>query len=274
MVLPGGIVRGGQRLRDYSFRSLTGVQEIAVAEAFGSGAPVPQRITAVLAATLDSLGGEAVTEDAVRGLAIGDRLFLMQRLVVHLGMESGWFSADCEHCSEPFDFPLRFSDLPCKPGGEGFPFAALQTEQGNLRLRAPAGADQEILAAEDLDGRPALLRLVGLCLVEGPADFDMERLSDDELAEIDRALEAVSPEPATEVALDCPACSRPTRAQLDVTLMPFPSRDLLFQEVHRIASVYHWSEADILSLGRDRRQRYLAMIARDQASGVAARRLA
>ena len=53
MKLPGGILRGGQRLNDYSFKALTGVEELAIAEAFGSGMLSPQRVTAVLAAALD-----------------------------------------------------------------------------------------------------------------------------------------------------------------------------------------------------------------------------
>ena len=62
MKLPGGILRGGQRLNDYSFKALTGVEELAIAEAFGSGMPSPQRVTAVLAAALATIGGEVATE--------------------------------------------------------------------------------------------------------------------------------------------------------------------------------------------------------------------
>jgi hypothetical protein len=37
----------------------------------------------------------------------------------------------------------------------------------------------------------------------------------------------------------------------------------LFDEVHRIATHYHWSERDILTLSWRRRGRYLARIDRD-----------
>jgi len=36
----------------------------------------------------------------------------------------------------------------------------------------------------------------------------------------------------------------------------------LYEEIHVMALHYHWSEAQILALPRNRRQRYLALIAR------------
>jgi hypothetical protein len=274
MNLPGGILRGGQRLNDYSFKALTGVEELAIAEAFGSGMLLPQRVTAVLAAALDTIGGEAATEADVRSLAVGDRQFLMQRLVAHLDVETGWLTAVCLHCEAPCDFPLRFADLPCKSAGAGFPFATVQVAQGSAIFRAPTGGDQEVLAAEGLEGPAALRRLVGLCLVESAGAFDVAQASDADLVRIDQALEDVSPEAVTETTMVCPSCGEPTRAQLDVTAMPLSSADLLYQEVHRIASTYHWSEREILSLTRQRRQRYLALIARQHGAVPAVRRSA
>jgi hypothetical protein len=274
MNLPGGILRGGQRLNDYSFKALTGVEELAIAEAFGSGMLLPQRVTAVLAAALARIGGEVATEAHVSSLAVGDRQFLMQRLVAHLGGETGWLTAVCLHCEAPCDFPLRFADLPFKPAGAGFPFATVRGRQGSAIFRAPTGGDQEVLAAEGLEGAAALRRLVGLCLVKSSGAFDVAQIGEVELAGIDQALEDVSPEAVTETTMVCPSCGKPTRAQLDVTAMPLPSADVLYQEVHRIASVYHWSEHEILSLTRYRRQRYLALIARQYGAAPAVRRSA
>jgi hypothetical protein len=274
MELPGGILRGGQRLNDYSFKALTGVEEIAIAEALGSSVLLPQRVTAVLAAALDMLGGEVATVGDVRSLAVGDRQFLMQRLVAHLDAETGWLTTICQHCAEPCDFPLRFSDLPCKPGGDGFPYVTVHGGYGRATFRAPTGGDQEVLAVEGLQGAAALRRLVGLCRVESSAAFDAAQISEAELSRIDAALEDVSPEAVTETTMVCPSCGKPTRAQLDVTAMPLSSADALYQQVHRIASVYHWSEREILSLTRDRRQRYLALIAHQRGEAPVVRRSA
>ena len=40
----------------------------------------------------------------------------------------------------------------------------------------------------------------------------------------------------------------------------------LYEEIHVLATHYHWSEPAILALPRSRRQRYLALIARQHAA--------
>jgi hypothetical protein len=45
--------------------------------------------------------------------------------------------------------------------------------------------------------------------------------------------------------------------------------DALFREVHALASHYHWSETDILTMTRRQRRRYLSLIAEAQARGAA-----
>ncbi|MEO1226057.1 MAG: hypothetical protein AAFX92_17695 [Pseudomonadota bacterium] len=259
MTLPGGIMRDGQRLRDYRFKTLTGGDELAIAEAFAADDGVPRRITAVLTAALDTLGGTPATIDDVRALAVGDRQFLMQQLVALLDAETGWMTADCQHCGEPFDFAMRFGDLPCKSAGEGFPFSSVN----GATYRAPTGADQEALADVGGDGSAAQRSLVALCRVDGAMPVDVGHLDEADLARIDAALEAVSPEAVTETSLDCPSCGRTCTVDLGIDAMPLPRPDTLYQEVHRIASIYHWSEGEILALPRQRRQRYLALIARD-----------
>lgn len=270
MTLPGGIMRDGQRLRDYRFKTLTGGDELAIAEAFATDDRVPQRITGILAAALDTLGGAPATIKDVRTLAVGDRDFLMQRLVALLDAETGWMAADCQHCGEPFDFAMRFSDLPCKPAGEGFPFASVD----GVTYRAPSGGDQETLNDEGIEGAAARRRLVALCLLQGKTPVDVEQLDEVDLAQIDAALEALSPEAVTETSLDCPSCGRTCLVDLGINAMPLPRPDTLYQEIHRIASAYHWSEGEILSLPRGRRQRYLALIARDAGPSQIMRRSA
>lgn len=260
MELPGGIMRDGQRLRDFRFKALTGVEELAIAEAFAADDAVPKRVTAILTASVTSLGGATATEADIRDLAVGDRQFLMQRLVGELGAETGWMTATCAHCGEPFDFPMRFGDLPVKPAGDGFPFTAVD----GATFRAPTGADQDVLAAECLDGEAARIRLVELCLVDGGTPVEVAALDRAELARIDAALETISPEAVTETSLDCPACGRTCAVDLDIGAMPLPRADTLYQEIHRMASIYHWTETEILLLPRSRRRRYLAMIARDE----------
>ena len=64
----------------------------------------------------------------------------------------------------------------------------------------------------------------------------------------------------------CAGCSQVNEIVIDpLSYMSGPSRGVSV-DIHRIASVYHWSEAEILSLPRQRRRRYLDLI--DRARGM------
>jgi transcription elongation factor Elf1 len=252
MLLPGGVVREGERRRGFAFRAVDGALEAALAEA-SLASSVPKAVTAVLAAALAELGGEGVTEEAVRALAIGDRQFLMRQLSAHLGHDQVWLTAACRRCGESFDFDVHQSALPVKEASESFPYAA--TAVG--RYRIPTGADQEAIATID-DDDDAVQALLARCTLEG---------SDGSDPGAQEAMEAASPEVALAAAAVCPACGAKNEVAIDPYLGLRMDGQSLFMEVHRIASAYHWSEAQILALPRERRRLYLRLI--DRAQGVA-----
>ncbi|HEX4960713.1 MAG TPA: hypothetical protein VF173_07725 [Thermoanaerobaculia bacterium] len=261
-MLPGGLFEQGERLRDWSFAPLTGALEVAIAEAARGQASLPQRITAVLAAALGRLGGGEVGSEAVRSLCVADRQFLMRRLAVTLGQDEDWLSAACTRCGSAFDVPIRQSELPVKPAGDGFPFITAETSHGRLRLRVPTGADQEAIAAVE-DPAEARRRLARRCVVDplpGP-------LTPKDLEAIDTALEEVAPELVTRVQVPCVDCGHPNELYLDPYLCLSRASTEIFADVHALASHYHWSQREILSLPRERRQLYIDLI--DKARGMA-----
>ena len=64
----------------------------------------------------------------------------------------------------------------------------------------------------------------------------------------------------------CPACGAANRVRVDLFRHGRLDSHGLLQEVHSLAISYHWSESEILSLSRERRQAYLGLI--DRARGV------
>lgn len=247
MLLPGGIVRDGERRRSFEFRPVDGALEAALAEA-AAASSMPKAVTSVLAAALAELGGEPVGEETVRNLPVGDRQFLVRQLSVHLGHDPVWLTAVCRACGESFDFEVRQADLPVKEAGESFPYA----EAGGLRLRVPTGADQEAIAG--LSDERAVKVLFERCRIEGDGDPKAA----------EAALEEASPEVALAALVACPDCGASNEVAVDPYLgLPAHSEEL-FAEVHRLASSYHWSEAEILALPRARRQLYLKLIDRSR----------
>lgn len=275
MELPGGILRHGVRRREFAFRPLTGAMELALAEAAEADIPLPARVTAVLSATLEQVGGEAPLPATVAGLSVADRQYLMGRLAMGLGRGEQWLTAACGRCGERFDFAVRYGDLPVKEAGEGYPFAVVETGLGLCRFRVPTGVDQELLAGID-DDAEALRLLVGCCLTAAPGQMEAVGVpkgwsgsfSPDDVARIEAALEAVAPEVAVSVQAACPDCGLTHLIDVDPygVLHQYAGGSLL-QEIHTIAASYHWGEGEILALPRERRRRYLELI--DRGRGMA-----
>jgi hypothetical protein len=272
MRLPGGFWHQDELRRDFAFKPINGAVELAVAE--GDASSVPARVTAVLAAALDHIGGEAVTPAMVQGLAVGDRQFLMRQLAVLLDMDALWLNGECLHCGTRFDFPVHQSRFPLKEAGEGFPFAAVETSAGICRFRVPTGADQEVVALID-DDEQAVRLLVHRCLLgagerlgsRSATGLAEPRFTHADLASIERALEEVAPEVGMAAQVVCPDCGTTNVVALDPYICLNRSAAVLFTEIHTLAANYHWSEKEILGLPRARRQRYLDLI--DRARGMA-----
>ncbi len=255
MRLPGGLVENGARRRDWAFRPLSGALELALAEVADEGETMPRAVTRALALALDSLAGGPATPERVAALCVADRQFLMRELERHLGVQGGWSQARCRPCGARFDFHLDYADLPVQEAGEGYPLARVDMNGRPLHFRLPSGADQEILAT--LPEGEANDWLLGRLASEPEAlaGPDPERL-----AAVEAALEAMAPGIVLRVAAQCPECGADNEVDLDPYRALSRGSEGLLEEVHQIASHYHWSEADILGLPRRRRRHYLDMI--------------
>jgi hypothetical protein len=261
-MMPGGLWRHDECRRDWSFRTLTGEVELSILEAGRDRRSVPQQVTAVLSAALAELGGAAVQPDTVRALSVADRQFLMRRLAVEIGMEESWIAVTCPACGAAFDLPVRHGELPVKPAGEGYPFATVETSLGPVRFRVPGGADQEAVAGI-LDPQEARRALAARCAHQEDAPL-AGKLSDEDLDRAEAALEAVAPEVVTRAQAACPDCGQPAEVHLDPYVCLGAADGGLFLDIHTLASVYHWSEREILAMPRERRRLYLSLVDRSR----------
>jgi hypothetical protein len=144
-------------------------------------------------------------------------------------------------------------------------------ERREVEFRLPTGADQEEAAAVSLEDEGAALERLFARLVR-PAGGDGDetgeafaaRLSAAARAEIEGHMARVAP--AVELDLDgvCPECDEPFETAFDLTA--FFAAEMqnnlrsLESAVHLLAFHYHWSEGEILSLTRRKRQRYVEMV--------------
>lgn len=265
MLLPGGIWNEGRLNRDFRFKQVTGGLELALAETVHFEVSHPARVSHALALALEHVGGREANLEQVRELSVADRQYLARLLACHLRREKDWYNATCTSCEAGLDVRLRPSELPWKPAGESFPFVDVDTSQGSLRFRVPTGADQEAVAAIE-DETEAVRTLVGRLIVLEKRDSASPDFSAADIEAIESAIEAVAPELVVRVPTQCPECGTQTLLQVDPYACLHAGPQSLLREIHQLASMYHWSEKEILDLPRERRRRYLALL--EEARGM------
>ncbi|HRF06912.1 MAG: hypothetical protein ABTR27_06795 [Candidatus Competibacter phosphatis] len=266
VLLPGGLPVNGRLERHARFRPLTGRIEQAVIES-SDVADRPAYVTSVLCRALDSIGAGPADEASVARLGVADRQYLILRLGALLGGEQLWLKLRCAACDAWFDVDLRRNELPVRAAAEGYPWISLQLGARHIEAVVPNGEDQQAIAA--LDDAAAMQRLLRRCIrrVDGaaPGEEFFARLSEADIEALDEALDDLAPAVCDRLQVDCPECHHSQQAPLDHYAQLGIDEYVFYDEVHTLASHYHWSEADILDLPRSKRQRYLDLISRSAA---------
>jgi hypothetical protein len=262
MLLPGGLLRGGELRRRVRLREPDGELELLIAEAPRRAGSFHDGVSRVLTALVDEVDGESLGYESAQDLCVADRQFLMHRATTMLGMAHHWVTTSCAQCNTKFELEVDFEALPVGEAGPGFPFVTVDTTAGPLQLRVPTGLDQIAIGAAS-DAVEAERELLRRCIVAGELP---ETLATDDVVRIEAALDQVSPWVVTELEACCPACHALHPVALDPYLVMRRSASELLDDVHTLAWYYHWSEAEILALPRGRRQLYLSRV--DRARGL------
>jgi hypothetical protein len=260
VTLPGGALIGERLAREAAFRPFTGRLEEELAELLEAPrGSRPAQVSALLAAALAEVGGEAVTQELIANLGCTDRQFLMLAFALEHGDDQQWRHLKCARCGERFDVGFHLSGLPVTPAGAGYPWAQAVIAGRTLRLRVPTGEDEERIAGL---APPAARRALALACVAAiddtaPAPAALDALDDAAIDAIDSALDAVAPQLPATLATACTECGAAHTLDLDPYEVAMPGSAQLYREVHALALRYHWSEDDILQLPRSRRRLYL-----------------
>jgi hypothetical protein len=177
----------------------------------------------------------------------------------------GWVA--CPRCGDRLEFETDWRAL-AAAGGE--PDRDRQIVVGARAFRLPTSQDLARIAQES-DPHAASIRLVEICRL-GPHDVGTNDLdphgpatwSEQELKEIGDRMAQADPLAETRLTLACPSCAHAWEETLDVAAFAWEeiearAKRILF-EIHRLASVYGWAEAQILALSARRRALYLEMV--------------
>jgi hypothetical protein len=284
-LLPGGYVDADcELLREVEIAALSGRDE----ELISPRQPIsnPALLTLLLSRCVLRLGRvRPVSEDLVRRLLVADRQFLLLKLRQMTFGDHVQSTVQCpwELCREKIDIDFFLQDIPVRESKEKGPLytrelsseAAFSNEHGEqyreVVFRLPNGEDQEAIAHRVEEDEPAALALLlARCIrrlgpLNDPGLKVIHRLSSFARAEIERHMEEAAPQLDLTLAAHCPECRREFTVPFDLQGFFLAegqrSREFLYREVHCLAYHYHWSEHEIMSLPREKRQKYIALLA-------------
>jgi len=224
----------------------------------------PGLVTRLLAITAPDFPGLADSA-ALWQLSVASRL----KRLLHIARDTERLTSlplrlRCPHsdCQQFIEIELAYADLDALHDEAAdrellrFPGA----DQPALTFRRPTGADLQRwrVAAETGSASPQSL-FHGLLVPESacPEAFRLPpvQILADAFAEFDMLV-------AFQVTTTCPHCDRQNTHPVDLETLALTRlqtlQHRLFQENHRLAQAYGWSEAEIFQVPRSRRRRYLA----------------
>jgi hypothetical protein len=218
------------------------VSELALLSAWesGYGRPAPDRAVTLAAAA------SGLPPDDVADLPLGacDRLLLQLREQCFGARLDGL--ARCPRCGTELDVRLDVDELRAD-GADGS--RTVRVAGRTITLRALTSRDIGSCGG-DRD------RLLARCLVD-----EATPPAPDVLDAVEARLDALDPQAARTIDLDCPSCGASWAASVDVTEFVWSEVDRfarrLLSDIHTLATAYGWREADVLAVSPARRRFYL-----------------
>jgi hypothetical protein len=171
---------------------------------------------------------------------------------------------DCTHCGEPIELDFRIDDIRVPHGEPGRPY---YLEAGNyeVQYRLPDSAD--LLALDGEAPARAERQLLARCVLDAwtqDGDVAVAELPDAVLSAVSQGMSEADPQAEVLLEVSCPACSAMSPAPFDIVSHLWTELDAwarrMLREVHTLAQVYGWGEAEILRMSAARRRAYLDLI--------------
>jgi hypothetical protein len=281
VTLPNGYWQRGIFCREARVRAVGECDE-ALGEAL-STLPLPiQRATLLLSRCVVQLGqAEKVEQDEVCDLSMGDREALLLHIRRLTFGERMPCVLRCAACDAPMDLDLDVSSLLVSTENAAPRHYQEMFSCGDPRLRVsfhvPTGTDVEAAiqsgnGKDDKAGLELLARCIELVEREDGIE-EFTAIQDHEwpsqlVEQLSRRLAKADPQAEIQLQLTCPACECEFSSFFDVTgymVRELEARERqLYQDVHQLASAYHWSESEILHMSSRKRKLYLEMLAGEQ----------
>jgi hypothetical protein len=240
-------------------RPLSGQQILQIWERGQTQHPLDRALTILNVALPDR------NLDALAQFPIGQRdayLILLREMTWGSQLES---CATCPQCGELLEFSLQTQDLRLMEPDQFSPsLLQCETENQPLQFRLPNSQDiAAVIQIQNLD--LAQQQLAQRCLQSIPSEENaIALLSPTVIDQFSHQISQTDPQAELLLDLVCPVCGHTWQVIFDIVSYFWAELTAqakrLLQEVHTLARVYGWREADILALSSLRRKLYLEMV--------------
>jgi hypothetical protein len=167
----------------------------------------------------------------------------------------------CASCNVPFDLDFSLSALINhiqQSNNQDIVFEVKEQSQYELpdgtSFRLPTGEDE--LSVEGLSAQSSIVFLLERCVQIGDINFVGQQVQE--------AMAQIAPVLATEILAHCPECGQEQEVYFDMQSFLLSrliqEKKQILWEVHRLASVYHWTHSEIINLPRSLRKNYVSLI--------------
>ena len=160
-------------------------------------------------------------------------------------------------CGERYEIELPLQTVLEAHRGDALVTTHLGPDR-RVTLRRPTGDDLRIWrAAQPVSSARATRMMLESLLIAGDVQAE-------DAAALSAALSQEDPLVNFTVACACPACGAENEVEVDLETLALTRlaarQRMLIEEVHGLAARYGWTEREVLSIPRERRARYLALI--------------
>lgn len=228
--------------------------------------PTPHLVTDLLAACLLSPRGDGPDRDAIWRMPVGKRiegLLGISQLEPPAEIPVEFRCAN-PACAELIEVGLTIKELLQPAGEQGVGDLSLEVDGRVVTVRRPTGLDQLAWLAEPFEDEATALTAMLRSLLTAPVEGG---LTDEVVAAVEDALDRHDQLGAFRLTVSCPYCEELHPYELDLSELLLgrvrQRQAQLVEEIHTMARAYHWTEGEILSIPRERRARYLALLERE-----------
>lgn len=283
--LPGGYVDAkGIIHQEAEILPLSGLDEELLANhQNGESASL---VTLVLSRCVKRIGKiSPISGQLIRNLLVADRQYLLLKLREATFGERIYANLFCPwpDCGKRMSLDFSIYDIPVIDSEDKGPTFSMDLSSDAVFIadngerftkvffRLPNGEDQETISPLLAENESkALALLLERCILrigsfKNPGRKGIQKLSPLARLEIEKKMEEISPKVELNLETSCPECERDFTVPFDLQDFIFgefrTDLDLLYREIHYLAYHYHWGEREIMEMPREKRQRYIEVLA-------------